>query len=77
MVQMVECLRMNGVVAPAVHEYGNATNATVVHNASKQRFDINIDDRLSLLEYAFKNHRHFLTHTEVPPALESQGWARS
>ena len=32
----------------------------------------NIDDQLSILEYTFKNHRLFLTHTEVPPALESQ-----
>ena len=29
--------------------------------------------QLSVLEYTFKNHRLFLTHTEVPPALESQG----
>jgi predicted GNAT family acetyltransferase len=29
--------------------------------------------QLSILEYTFKNHRLFLTHTEVPPALESQG----
>ena len=31
------------------------------------------DGQLSVLEYTFKNHRLFLTHTEVPPALESQG----
>src|SRR6266852_468852 len=57
----------------------NAKNATVVHDASKQRFEINIDGQLSVLEYTFKNHRLFLTHTEVPQgvlaklALESQG----
>lgn len=45
----------------------------VVHNASNQRFEINIDDQLSVLEYTFKNHRLFLTHTEVPPSLENQG----
>ena len=45
----------------------------LLHKASKQSFGINIDDQLSILEYAFKNHRLFLTHTEVPPALESQG----
>jgi uncharacterized protein len=32
-----------------------------------------IDGQLSILEHTFKNHRLFLTHTEVPPALESQG----
>ena len=57
----------------AQHEDRNAKNAAVVHNASKQRFEINIDGQLSVLEYTFKNHRLFLTHTEVPPALESQG----
>jgi uncharacterized protein len=55
------------------HEYRQAKNAAVVHNASKQRFEINIDGQLSALEYTFKNHRLFLTHTEVPPALEGQG----
>ncbi len=45
----------------------------LLHKASKQSFGINIDDQVSILEYAFKNHRLFLTHTEVPPALESQG----
>src|SRR5882724_9624157 len=45
----------------------------LLHKASKQSFGINIDDQLSILEYAFKNHRLFLTHTEVPPALECQG----
>ena len=48
-------------------------DAAVVHNASKQRFEIKLDGQLSVLEYAFKNYRLFLTHTEVPPALESQG----
>jgi predicted GNAT family acetyltransferase len=57
----------------AEHEYRNAKNAAVVHNPSKRRFEINIDGQLSMLEYTFKNHRLFLTHTEVPPALESQG----
>jgi len=57
----------------AEHEHRNAQNAAVVHNPAKQRFEINMDGQLSVLEYTFKNHRLFLTHTEVPPALESQG----
>jgi predicted GNAT family acetyltransferase len=48
-------------------------NTAVVHNASNQRFEIDIDGQLSILEHTFKNHRLLLTHTEVPPALESQG----
>jgi predicted GNAT family acetyltransferase len=57
----------------AEHKYLNAKNAAVVHRAAKQRFEIDIDGELSVLEYTFKNHRLFLTHTEVPPALEDQG----
>ena len=57
----------------AGHEQGNAQNAAVVHNPSKQRFEINMDGQVSVLEYTFKNHRLFLMHTEVPPALQSQG----
>jgi predicted GNAT family acetyltransferase len=57
----------------AEYERRNAKDVAVVHNASKQRFEINIDGQLSVLEYTFKNHRLFLTHTEVPPTLESQG----
>jgi predicted GNAT family acetyltransferase len=48
-------------------------NAAVIHNAPKRRFEIDIDGQLSVLEYTFKNHRLFLTHTEVPPALERHG----
>jgi len=60
----------------AEHEYRNAKNAAVVHNPSKQRFEIDIDGQLSVLEYTFKNHRLFLMHTEVPPALQVMVWAR-
>jgi hypothetical protein len=38
----------------AEHEDRNATSAAVVHNASKQRFEINIDSQVSVLEYTFK-----------------------
>jgi uncharacterized protein len=57
----------------AEDERRNAKNAAVVHNTSNQRFEIDIDGQLSILEYIFKNHRLFLTHTKVPPALENQG----
>jgi uncharacterized protein len=62
-----------GADVMAEHEYRNAKNAAVVHNASKQRFEIDIDGQLSVLEYTFKNHRLFLMHTEVLPALKSKG----
>jgi uncharacterized protein len=57
----------------AEHEHRNSKNPAIIHDASKQRFEIDIDGQLSVLEYTFKNHRLFLTHTEVPPALENQG----
>ena len=57
----------------AEHEDRKPKNAAVFHNASNQCFEIDVDGQLSILEYTFKNHRLFLTHTEVPPAFESQG----
>jgi len=62
----------------AEHEHGNAKNPNaknpaIIHNPTQQRFEIDVDGQLSVLEYTFKNHRLFLTHTEVPQALESQG----
>ena len=55
------------------HDFRNAESAAVVHNSSNQRFEMDIDGHLSVLEYTFKNHRLFLTHTDVPPALEGLG----
>jgi len=58
----------------AEREYRNdAKSPAVVHNASNQRFEMDVDGQLSVLEYTFKNHRLFLMHTEVPPTLQSQG----
>lgn len=55
------------------YEYRSAKAAAVVHNAARQRFEMDGNGQLSVLEYAFKNHRLFLTQTEVPPALQSHG----
>src|ERR1700730_13660031 len=57
----------------ADHEYRNGKSAAGVNNAPNQRFEMQVDGQLSVLEYTFKNHRLFLTHTEVPPAIQSQG----
>jgi predicted GNAT family acetyltransferase len=54
-------------------DYRDAKSAPVVHNAANQRFEIDVDGQLSVLEYTFKNHRLFLTHTDVPPALRNEG----
>ena len=55
------------------YEYGSAKSAAVLHNASNQRFEMDIEGQLSVLEYTFENHRLFLTHAEVPPVLQSHG----
>jgi uncharacterized protein len=57
----------------ADHERRSAKSAAVVHNAASQRFEMDVDGQLSVLEYTFKNQRLFLTHTEVPSALQSHG----
>lgn len=54
-------------------EHRNAKTAAVVHNAARQRFEMDVDGHLSVLEYTFKNHRLSLTHTEVASALQSHG----
>jgi predicted GNAT family acetyltransferase len=53
-------------------DFSSSTN-TVVHNAADHRFEIDTDGQLSVLEYQFKNHRLFLTHTEVPSNLARHG----
>jgi predicted GNAT family acetyltransferase len=57
----------------ADHEHRGTKTAAVVHNAARQRFEMNVDGQRSVLEYTFKNYRLFLTHTEVPSALQNQG----
>jgi predicted GNAT family acetyltransferase len=54
-------------------DYRSAKSGAVVHNAANQRFEMDVGGQLSVLEYTFKNHRLFLTHTEVPPALRNEG----
>src|ERR1700687_1329282 len=54
-------------------EHRSAQSSPVVHNTANQRFEMDVDGQLSVLEYTFKNHRLFLTHIEVPPTLEDQG----
>lgn len=43
-----------GLYVMPEHEPRNAKNAVVVHRGSKQRFEINIDAQLSVLEYTLK-----------------------
>jgi predicted GNAT family acetyltransferase len=54
-------------------EYIQSPDIPVVHNAAEHRFEINTNGQLSVLEYVFKKHRIFFTHTEVPASLRGQG----
>jgi predicted GNAT family acetyltransferase len=45
----------------------------VVHNSDKQRFEVDTDGSLALLEYKLREHQIIFTHTEVPSAAEGQG----
>jgi predicted GNAT family acetyltransferase len=41
--------------------------------AANQRFEMDVDGQLSVLEYTFKNYRLFLARTEVPPVFPNEG----
>ena len=45
----------------------------VVNNPEKNRFEVDNNGQLSVLEYRLKADKIFLTHTEVPPELEKKG----
>lgn len=46
---------------------------TVEKNEAEQRFEVRLEETLSLLEYRREGDRIVYTHTEVPDALEGRG----
>lgn len=47
-------------------------------NNPKKRFELNVDNHTVFIEYILtKDHSIYLTHTEVPIALEGQGLGSS
>ncbi len=46
-------------------------------NTEKKQFELHIDDQVSRLEYVKRTDRIYLTHIEVPKALEGQGIAKA
>lgn len=46
---------------------------TVLHNPEKKRFEIQIGEKIAVLEYIPTNNFLVFSHTEVPPSLEGQG----
>jgi predicted GNAT family acetyltransferase len=47
----------------------------VIDNTALGRFEIAVDGQLAFLTYAVSDGRIRLIHTEVPPALQGQGYA--
>lgn len=47
----------------------------VQHNPAAQRFELRVEDRLALLEYAVEGGRVSLNHTFVPDELRGRGLA--
>lgn len=47
----------------------------VKDNVNARQFEVKIDGLLAKVEYMMGGNKIFLTHTEVPPALEGQGIA--
>ena len=49
---------------------------TVIHNEAESRFEIHIEDKVSVVDYVRVGDDHLnVTHTGVPKELEGQGIA--
>jgi hypothetical protein len=48
-------------------------NLNLVDNASKKRYEALVDGSTALIEYIKAQDKIYLTHTEVPTALEGKG----
>lgn len=51
------------------------TDIPVTDNADKQRFEMLVDGRTSIIEYRLRGDDIALVHTEVPESLEGKGVA--
>ncbi len=45
----------------------------IIENTEKKRFEAEIDGRMAFIEYIRAKQQIYLTHTEVPVALEGKG----
>lgn len=48
-------------------------NLPLIDNAAKGRFEMTVEGHMAIIEYVQKEDVIFLTHTEVPAALEGKG----
>ena len=46
---------------------------TLINNETARRFELPVSGQKAIIEYDINGNRYFLTHTEVPEALEGQG----
>ncbi len=51
------------------------SNFALIDNEEAKQYEIQIGDSIARIEYIKANDKIFLTHTEVPVALEGQGVA--
>lgn len=45
----------------------------IIHQKEKNRYVLKINDDMAIVEYVIKNHKMYLTHSEVPENLRGQG----
>ncbi len=55
----------------------NSNQGIFKDNTEKNQFELHIDEKVARLEYVKRTDRIYLTHIEVPKALEGQGIAKS
>jgi len=48
-------------------------NLKVIDNKEKERFEIDLDGKIALIDYSEQNGVVAMTHTEVPPEFEGKG----
>jgi predicted GNAT family acetyltransferase len=53
----------------------HATEVAVRHNAAENRFEAEVEGRLSVADYQLRGTEMIMTHTFVPPALRGRGIA--
>jgi len=51
----------------------SVTNAELILNQAENQFEIHIQNHVAFVEFIRKDKKIWLTHTEVPKAIEGQG----
>ena len=49
------------------------TDLTVTNNETQQRYEVQVDGSLAVVQYERRGNKIVLLHTEVPEALEGRG----